>query len=249
MSKIIIANWKANPATLEEAQALFGAEASGAEQYAGIQTVICPPFVFLEELAKINSRHLGAQDVFWEKSGPYTGEISIDMLKNFGVGHVLVGHSDRRYVLGETDEFINKKIKAVLGAGMVPVLLVGEKEKDRSRESVLTEQLDKDLAGLSAEQVAKVLFAYEPVWAISTSSGGQADTPESALEAIEFIQIILSKNFDLPPRPCLYGGSVNEQNAADFIQHPEINGAVIGGASLDARRFSKILEITSSFQK
>lgn len=235
--KIIIANWKANPATLEEAQELFSAEALVAEQYVGVETVICPPSVFLKDLAKIDPRYLGAQDV----------EISPEA-KGF-VSHVLVGHSDRRYILGETDELINKKIKAVLEAAMVPVLLVGEKEKGESRENILSEQLEKDLLGLSAEQAAKILFTYEPVWAISTNSGGQADTPENALTAIKIMDSFLIKNYQLKTINYLYGGSVNEQNVADFLKYPEIGGAVIGGASLDADRFSKILEVTSNFQK
>ncbi|TSC74376.1 MAG: triosephosphate isomerase (TIM) [Parcubacteria group bacterium Gr01-1014_44] len=241
--KIIIANWKANPGTLLEAQALFSMEASAAEQYAGVETVICPPFIFLEELARI-TRHidistfsLGAQDIE-----------TPTMLKNFGVSHVLVGHSDRRYGLGETDEVVNQKLKIALEAGIIPVLLVGEKERGESRESILAEQLEKDLAGLLAEQAAKILFTYEPVWAISTGPGGQADTPESALEAIKFIREFLTTNYKLQTINCLYGGSVNEQNATDFLRHPEINGAVVGGASLDAVRFSKILEVVSNFQ-
>lgn len=250
--KTIIANWKANPATLAEAQELFSAEVEAAEKYSSVRTVICPPFVFLEELSKQLATSnqqlatsLGAQDIFWEKSGPYTGEISPEMLKNFGVSHVLVGHSDRRYLLGERDEIINKKIKAALTAGIAPVLLVGEKEKDDIRQDVLIDQLSRDLEGLNSEQISKVLITYEPVWAISTHVGAEADTPENALEAISIVRSLLNSKFQIPNASFLYGGSVSEKNVADFLKHPQISGAVVGGASLRPAEFTKILEITS----
>jgi triosephosphate isomerase len=246
--KILIANWKANPSTLAEAQELFRAEISEAGKYKGIQTVICPPFVFIEELAKIDSARLGAQDIFWEKSGPFTGEISTEMLKNFGVGHVLVGHSDRRYKIGETDEMINKKIKAALEAGITPVLLVGEKDRKDDRAQILEKQLSADLDGLNVGQVSKVLIAYEPVWAISTTPNAEPDTSESTLEAIGSINEILSKTYNLKPITCLYGGSVTEKNVADFLSSPEISGAVIGGASLRKDEFANILRIVSEIE-
>ena len=243
--KILIANWKANPTTLEEAQELFRAEVAEAAKYENVQTVICPPLVFLEELAKIDNTKLGAQDVFWEKSGPFTGEISSEMLKNLGVTHVLIGHSDRRYKIGETDEIINKKIKVALEAKIVPVLLVGEKDKGNDRASVLKKQLSLDLDGLDSGQISKVLIAYEPVWAISTNPNSEPDTPENTLEAIRIINEILSETYTLNPRPCLYGGSITEKNIADFLSHPEISGVVIGGASLRKDEFAEMLRIVS----
>ncbi len=257
--KIIIANWKANPTTLDEAIELFNAEVTAAQKYPSVQTVICPPFVYLEELSKqaissklISSKQevsLGSQDVFWENppagGGPFTGEISTEMLKNFGVTHVLVGHSDRRYVLGETDEIINKKVKAALEAGIIPILLVGERNKGDDRKAVLEEQLSKDLADLATSQVGNILIAYEPVWAVSTSPNAQPDTPENTLEAIGFINNFLAINYKLEAISCLYGGSVTEQNVADFLKYPEIGGAVIGGASLRKKEFANILNIVS----
>ncbi len=246
MGKVIIANWKANPSTLAEAQELFSAEVIEAEKYENIQTIICPPFVFLEELAKLlNPVLLGAQDIFWEKSGPFTGEISAEMLKNLGVTHVLIGHSDRRYKIGETDEIINKKIKAALEAKIVPVLLVGEKNREDDRRQILEKQLSADLEGLDSGQISKVLIAYEPVWAISTTPGAEPDTPENTLEAIGLVNEILSKTYNLKPITCLYGGSVTEKNIADFLSHPEISGAVIGGASLRKDEFAEMLAIVS----
>lgn len=251
MSKIIIANWKTNPSTLAEAQELFRAEVIEAAKYKNIRTVICPPLVYIEELAKIDNTNLGAQDIFWEKSGPFTGEISTEMLKNFGVSHVLIGHSDRRYKIGETDEVINKKTKAALEAGIMPVLLVGERNRNDDRRAVLEKQLSLDFDGLDSGQVSKVLIAYEPVWAISTTPGAEADTPENTLEAVEIIKEFLFGNWELGiGNPLvLYGGSVTAKNVADFLLHLEISGAVIGGASLRKDEFAEILRIVSKYNE
>ncbi|MDP3696523.1 MAG: triose-phosphate isomerase, partial [Candidatus Taylorbacteria bacterium] len=139
-------------------------------------------------------------------------------------------------------------IKDALGAGIIPVLLVGEREKEESIENILSDQLEKDLAGLFPEQVSKILFAYEPVWAISTNPGGEADTPENAVRAIGLIQQFLSDKYGLSPSPQLYGGSINENNVAEFLKHSEIKGAVIGGASLRAEEFGNILKIASDIK-
>lgn len=280
MDKIIIANWKANPAMSDEALELFDFYVGEISKYQNINLVVCPPFVYLEELAKrvqgTGSRvQLGVQDTFWEKSGPYTGEISVDMLhpvksskagakqfdrvKNFRVSHVLVGHSDRRYkiglpsttlggskvVLGESDEVINKKIKVALESEIIPVLLVGERNRSDNRQAVLEQQLSADLAGLTAEQISKTLITYEPVWAISTQPDAQPDTPENTLEAMKIIRDILGSKLQTPNSKFLYGGSVNQNNVAGFLGHPEISGAVIGGASLRKEEFAEILQITA----
>ena len=286
MNKIIIANWKNNPTTLAEAEELFKAEMEAAQKYPNVQTIICPPSEFLEQITIQGSPvdtvnraalYLGGQDVFWSENSKPTVPVS----------HVLVGHSDRRYGLSETDEIVNQKLKKVLGVGIIPILLVGEREGE-SRENVLTAQLAKDLVGLSAGQISKILFIYEPVWAISTnrpsadvaigieprpvpvspSPRPSADvdlgalnpdlphffpqrqfgsaTPDYTLEAIKFIKNFLTKNYKLKTINYLYGGSVNETNVADFLQHIEINGAVVGAASLDPNQFSKILEIANN---
>lgn len=253
MTKIIIANWKMSPATLEEAKDLFSFVVSKVSQLNAdnLQVIVCPPFVFIEELYKmLDASHpsglgLGAQDIFWESSGAYTGEISTEMLKNFKISHVLIGHSDRRYVLGESDETINKKIKAALTSGIKPVLLVGERETDDIREDVLVDQISRDLEGLTANEVSQILFAYEPVWAISTNPGAKADTPENALAAVKFIAQVLARSWKLEAGSYLYGGSVNQQNINSFLNQPGIIGAVVGGASLRKEEFGKILEIAS----
>ena len=242
-----------NPASLEEALDLFDFYLAEISKYKNIKLIVSPPFVYLEELArqlKASNQQLttslGAQDLFWEKSGPYTGEVSTDMLKNFGVTHVLVGHSDRRYKIGETDEVINKKIKAALGAKITPVLLAGEKGRNDSRKIILEQQLTVDLEGLTTDQISKVLITYEPVWAISTTPGAEPDTPENTLESIKIISDFLYSKFKIQNSKFLYGGSVNSKNVADFLNHPEISGAVIGGASLRKEEFGDILKIVSN---
>ena len=223
---LLIANWKANPETLAEAKALFVAE-----NYPGV--VICPPAIYIEDL-----RANGAQDVFWE-AGPHTGQVSPGMLKQFGVTYVLVGHSERR-AIGETDEQINKKLIALLQADMTPILLIGEPEKSAARSDYLIDQLTRDLEGISTDDAKKIIFCYEPVWAIGT----QAASPEDVLSAIHEMQNILEKMYGFKPA-MLYGGSVNEKNLADFLTHPEIFGAVVGGASLRAEEFKKMIEIAA----
>ncbi|MFH1769141.1 MAG: triose-phosphate isomerase [Parcubacteria group bacterium] len=252
MGKIIIANWKANLGSLDEARGLFEAENKASGEYPSVETVICPPFVFIEELSGMavdtGLAVLGAQDVSQEASGPHTGEVTVEMLKGFGVKYVLVGHSDRRS-LGDTDEVINKKIKLLIEADITPVLLVGEEEKnDAISQDTLVDQLSRGLEGLAKEQVKKVILTYEPVWAISTSKDAEADTSEGAVSAIKMMQDILVKlfNFDLDDMPkILYGGSVKETNVGDFMAKSEIAGAVVGGASLRPEEFKNILKITN----
>ncbi len=275
MSKTIIANWKANPTTLEEALDLFDFYLSEIYKYPNVQLIVCPPFVYIEELAKklpaspklqrgeqttngstvlsspskdykLQTISLGSQDLFWEGSGPYTGEISAEMLTPFNVRYVLVGHSDRRYKIGETDEIINKKIKAAIKADITPILLVGEQKKGDDRTVVIEKQLAVDLGDLTSEQVSRVLITYEPVWAISTQPNAEPDTPENTLKAIKIIDNFITTNYKLQTTNYLYGGSVNQKNVADFLKHPEISGAVIGGASLRKEEFTEILKIVSN---
>lgn len=252
--KLLVANWKMNPMTLGDALGLFNFYLSEMQKYQNIRLVVCPPFVYLEEIANslqtwkftnLQNVSLGAQDLFWERFGPYTGEVSVDMLKNFGVNHVLVGHSDRRYKIGESDEIINKKIEAALEAEVSPVLLVGEKNQGDDKKKIITDQLSADLAGLNKEQISKILIAYEPVWAISAQPNAKADTPENVLEAIGNIENFLITNHNLKTTKYLYGGSVNKDNIGKFLQLPELCGIVIGGASLHKEEFGEILRISA----
>lgn len=233
MSKIIIANWKRHPESFEQAEELYNFEIAEAKKYPNLKTAICPPENFFKKLANIDSVYLGAQDFFWQAEEVVPAK------------YVLIGHSDRRYGLAETDEVINKKLKTALTAGVIPVLLVGERNKGDDRQKVLETQLSGALANFLTSDVRKVLIAYEPVWAISTNPNAEADTPENTLEAVKIINDFLHNTYNLEPEAVLYGGSVTENNVADFLKHPEIGGAVIGGASLRREEFAEILKIVS----
>lgn len=247
MKKIIAANWKMNPESAKEAEEL--AEFL-VENYTekNIQLILFPPFIYFcdlrDELGKDADKFdWGAQDIFWEESGAFTGEISPTMLKSLWVHYVIVGHSERRWKIGESNEIINKKMKAALGNGIIPILAVGEKEKGDPIEKFLEDQLSTALDGLSEEDIAKIIIAYEPVWAIGT---GEADTPEGTIEAIIVIREIIGKMVgkEIANKiPVLYGGSINSKNVADFLSKPEIGGALVGGASLDKEEFLKVLNI------
>ncbi len=230
MSKVVIANWKMNPQTLAEAEDLFQAS-SGA--------IVCPPFIYLEELSKIRSGViLGSQDI----SPEFSGEI----LRRLGVKYVIIGHSDRRWGLGESDEVVNQKLKLVLKHELAPVVCLGEKSRDRDFEKFLQSQTVATFAGLPVDEIQKCLIVYEPVWAISTSLGAQPDTPESALESIKIIKEVLSSNFYILNSNFLYGGSVTSANAKDFLSLDEISGVLVGQASLDREEFKKILGIAKN---
>ena len=239
MSKIIVANWKNHPENLEEARELFEFSVSEAAKCPSLKTVICPPEQFLSGLSletinyKQKTIFVGAQDVFWESGA-----------ENYRVKYSLVGHSDRRFA-GDTDEIVNQKLKIALESEVIPILLVGEKEKTENRETVLQKQLSSDLLNFLTSDVRKIIIAYEPVWAISTNPNGHADTPENALQAAGFINDFLTTNYKLQTTNFLYGGSVDRDNVADFLKYPEISGAVIGGASLRKEEFATILKIAS----
>lgn len=219
--------------------------------------VFCPPFVFLEEVGKIlgtshlaHQAELGAQDIFWEDSGTDTGEISGPMLNKLGVRYVIVGHSERRWKLGESDEVVNKKLKAVLRNEMVPIVCVGERIRDDNFKEFLKEQVAATFAGLSADEIGKCMIAYEPIWAISSNPGARPDTPESALQSIHIIREVLTGNWKLEtgnlPK-ILYGGSVTSKNMADFVSQKEIDGVLVGGASVNKEEFVKILKAAGQY--
>jgi len=236
MSKIIIANWKMNPQTYAEAEQLVFSVIKIVEKQKNIKVVLCLPFVWLTDLSHKykNDISFGAQDVFWEDKGAYTGEISSQMLSSSGVEYVIIGHSERRWKIGETDETVNKKIKAALRNDLIPILAVGERNKGDNRGEILSYQLKTDLEGVDW---SKVIIAYEPVWAIGT---GNAETPQHAVEAVQIIKGVAGKI------PVLYGGSVDSKNVVNFISRPEIDGALVGGASVDKEEFKKIIEIASN---
>lgn len=224
--KIVAANWKMNPQTLQEAEDLFRAS-SGA--------IVFPPSEFIEALSKIDSGAvLGVQDISLDDKS----------LVSPGVKYVLIGHSDRRWKLGESGQIVNQKLKLALSWGLAPIVCVGEKFRDSDFKSFLENQTLDTFAGLSGGQIEKCLIAYEPVWAISATPGSRPDTPESALESIRIIKNTLIEN--LPK--VLYGGSVTSINVRDFLAMNEIFGVLVGQASLDKEEFKKIMAIVFSLQ-
>lgn len=210
-----------------------------------VEVVITPPLPFLGGVGGVLKKvKLGAQDVFWAKSGPYTGEVSINQLKNIGAKYIIIGHSERKANLGETDEMINKKIIAALAGGLKPILCIGEKEKKDSA-TVIKDQLKKALLGVKKTFLKDLIIAYEPVWAISTTPGAVVDTPDNAFRINIYIKKIIS---DLYGREAtemvkiIYGGSVNSSNAAGFLKDGQMDGALVGGASLKPEEFLKIIK-------
>lgn len=241
MGKLLAANWKLNPTTTREALKL-----AKASDQKGV--LICPPFPFLSTVkSNLKRAKLCAQDAFWENRGAYTGEISPEALKRIGITHVIIGHSERRKYLKETDEMINQKVKAVLKTNLKIILCVGEPYSIRRKgfaaaKRFVASQLKKDLAGVSKKQRAGIIIAYEPIWAIGT---GKSDNPPETAEMSAFIKNFLAaKPYTLNPR-VLYGGSTNSKNIKDFLKHKEIDGALVGGASIKAEEFKKMIRIAS----
>lgn len=238
--KLIVGNWKMNPASLDEAVALTSKISALADLNELRQVILLPPFVFLEELAKkFKQINWGAQDVFWEQKGAYTGEISAAMLRNIGVNWILVGHSERRRYFGEDDETVNKKLHAVLENGFNVIVAVGELQKGDSDEVVET-SFRKSIADVAPSDLNRLAVAYEPVWAIGT---GEADDPARSNQIVGQLKSIAGKMLgeDSKQIRFLYGGSVNSASAASFLSQPHIDGALVGGASLDAQEFVGIL--------
>ena len=245
MEKLIIGNWKCNPTSLNEAKKLFNLAKRGIKKIKNVEVVICPPFSYLSLISSFlvprSSFKLGAQNCFWEEKGAFTGEISPLMLKDLGCKYVIVGHSERR-TLGETDEIINKKLKAVLKAKLTPILCIGETLKERKKGKtfkVLKTQLEKGLKNIRPFLVPRSSFiiAYEPVWAIGT---GKPCGIEEAREARLFIKSTVKSI------PILYGGSVTSKNGKDYVKEADFDGLLVGGASLEAKEFVKIIKSISN---
>ena len=247
----VAGNWKMNTDG-RSAVALAKAVAAGSADLAGKITVaVCPPFVYLSAVAKAikgTPAAMGSQDVYFEASGAFTGEISPAMLKDVGCTYALCGHSERRHVIGETDDLINKKVKATLAGGLLPIFCVGEllSERDADRtKAVVDRQLKLGLAGLSAAQMASVTIAYEPVWAIGT---GRTATPQQAQEVHAFIRGRLAAMYDghVADQTCLqYGGSVKPANAGELMGQTDVDGLLVGGASLKAEDFLGIIKASA----
>ena len=245
----VAGNWKMNTDSHTGVE-LVERIASGSVETAGLSVTVavCPPFVYLQAVAKAlssSSIAVGAQDMYFEPEGAFTGEISASMLKDVGCLYCLCGHSERRHVIGEFDELINKKVAAAIAGGLLPILcvgeLLGEREASQTNE-VVTRQVKEGLAGLSAEKLMAVTIAYEPVWAIGT---GLTATPEQAQEVHEFIRKLLGQMYDekiAEEIRILYGGSVKPNNAAELMGQKDIDGSLVGGASLKADDFLAIIQ-------
>ena len=242
---LVVANWKMN-GTVAEARALAAGVRDGLRRPRGVEVVLCPPFTALgavRELLAAGPIALGAQNSHWEAAGSFTGEISPPMLAELGCRFVLVGHSERRKEFGETDEQINRKVRAILATGMAPILCVGETAEERAQGLTFTTvegQLRAGLAGLEAAAIGFCVLAYEPVWAIGT---GQHAAPAQAGEVHGYLRGLLSElaTKEVAQRVrVLYGGSVKPDNAAALTAEPDIDGALVGGASLSPQGFVAI---------
>ena len=245
----IAGNWKMN---MDSASAVSLADgvAAGSDGIAGesVDVAMIPPFVYLQSVKRaIGPSHiaLGAQDIYFEEKGAFTGEISAEMLKDVGCIYALCGHSERRHVIGETDEIVNKKVKAAIGGGLLPILCVGELIEERQAEKtteVVTRQIKEGLAGLNAEKMAAVTLAYEPVWAIGT---GLTATPQQAQEVHSMIRTLIAELYDSNLAESVriqYGGSAKPDNAAELMACPDIDGLLVGGASLKVEDFVALIK-------
>jgi triosephosphate isomerase len=244
---IIAGNWKMHR-TVDEAVNLGSELVPLVSDVQNADVVLCPPFTALAPLGealKGSGVYLGAQNMHYEGEGAFTGEVSARMLLPLGVSHVILGHSERRQYFSETDEFINSKVKAALGSGLVPILCVGELLEEResgAMEEVINRQLDGGLDDVSIQAPEDLVVAYEPVWAIGT---GKTATPEQAQEVHMFIRARLTQFFGAEAAGKMriqYGGSVKPDNAAELMGQPDIDGALVGGASLDPVKFAAIVK-------
>lgn len=248
---IIAGNWKMYK-DLAEAIELANGIKRGVYRIDNVEIVICPPFVNLSEVSEMlveSNIGLGGQNCHWEKEGAYTGEISVMMLKSVGCRYVVIGHSERRKYFCETDETVNKKLKAALAGGLIPIVCVGETLEEREAEKtidVVKTQVAGALKGFSAEELERLIIAYEPVWAIGT---GKTATPAQAQEVHAMIRKLLAELYSREfsaARRILYGGSVKPDNIEELMKEEDIDGGLIGGASLKADGFTDMVKITAA---
>ena len=244
---LIAGNWKMNK-TATEAAALVTEIKRDVFDIDNVDILVCPPFTALAvvgDVVRDSNVSLGAQNMYFEDKGAYTGEISTAMLKDCGCTHVIIGHSERRTIFNESDETINKKVKKALEADLIPVLCIGEKLEEREANKtfeVITNQLEGDLADIDSDNIKKIIIAYEPVWAIGT---GKTATSEQAQEAHAFIRNLIKEKYDSVVADgiiILYGGSMKPANVEELISQPDVDGGLIGGASLEAASFVELVK-------
>src|SRR5437660_5475165 len=247
--KIVAANWKMHMTQAESARFVEALLLRDIGEITDVEVVILTPFTAIakvtEALGKAHNSKVGAQNMYWEKNGPFTGEISAALLRDLFVHYVVLGHSERRRLFGETDEIVNRKVRAAHEATLRPIVCIGETLKQRDKgnvDKILSIQLRGSLKGLSEKELQETVIAYEPVWAIGT---GRNATPEQAQEAHMFIRHTLREMADdiTAERVRIqYGGSVKPENARELMSQPAIDGALVGGASLDPRSFAQIVK-------
>lgn len=242
----IAGNWKMNT-TVDEAVALAKDVVAKVGSVEDVNVAVCVPYISLSAVAGAlegSNVKLGAQDVHWEAKGAYTGKISCDMLKSVGVQYVIIGHSEQRTYFNETDETVNKKVKAVLESGLLPIVCIGETLEERKEgrmETVVETQTRGAFEGISKEDALKCTIAYEPVWAIGT---GETATPEQANDAHKFVRSVLAGLYDEDTAESLviqYGGSMKPENAKELLAQNDVDGGLIGGAALKAESFEGIV--------
>ncbi|MBU1557542.1 triose-phosphate isomerase [Patescibacteria group bacterium] len=252
--KIIIANWKMNPVSTKEAKKLFLGIKITASKLKNVQTVVCPPFVYLNELVSEYKGHriaIGAQDSFSENAGSFTGMVSPKMLKNSGVEYVIIGHSERR-ALGEDNKMINEKTKASIKSGLKVILCVGERSRDEQGKqfSFIKKELVESLDGIAKGSLKNIFVAYEPIWAISNNSKNKAMSSNDIHEMTIFIKKVLTDKFGVGMKIAgvLYGGSAGPLNTKDILENGNADGLLVGRSSLDAKKFNRILETANNIE-
>ena len=242
----IAGNWKMNT-TLDEARALAKSIVDVLGKESDVDVAVCPPYTNLlavGEIIKDSNVKLGAQDVHWESKGAYTGKVSCNMLKSVGVTYVILGHSEQRQYFGETDQTVNKKVKAVLASDLLPIICVGEtldERKSGKMDEVIERQVRGAFEGISETDANKCTIAYEPIWAIGT---GETATPAQANDAHQFIRKIIAQMFNDETAMAIriqYGGSMKPDNAKDLLGQSDVDGGLIGGAALKASDFAGIV--------
>jgi triosephosphate isomerase len=249
MKKLVIANWKMNPETLEQARLLvLGLEHRMNSIHQHVDTVICAPTLFIPPLTHYaHLLKIGVQNVAWADTGAYTGEVSAGQLKPWEVEYVILGHSERRVYFGETDAVVNLKIQMALKHKLHPVVCLGGEKgaKKSDMPRLVAKQFISVTKDLTKDQIQKIIFVYEPIWAISTMKNSKPATGEHAAELIEHIQNLLAKKMSKERAAVmriLYGGTVNRYNVSEFARYPIIDGALVGGASLELENFWEVIK-------
>ncbi|HQP91872.1 MAG TPA: triose-phosphate isomerase [Candidatus Omnitrophota bacterium] len=248
--RVIAGNWKMNKNTSEAIELANGLKRE-VYKVEDVDIIVCPPFTALEEVSEIiyeTNIKLGAQNMHWEDSGAFTGEVSPLMIKDLSATFVILGHSERRQFFFETNEIVNKKTKSALKHGLTPIVCVGETLQEREAQrtfAVIEDHVYNSLKDLTNEELEKTIIAYEPVWAIGT---GKTATPEQAQEVHQFIRDLLKKKYSQETAEkviILYGGSVKPANTKELVNQKDIDGALVGGASLEVKSFSEIIKNAS----